>query len=532
MSPKIIICFIILFFISPAYASTTDNVWVAKHSGFITSDEPLSFENYIIKSRILDSTSATITIYKNQNQVDASDFNVNQFKSYDDVGVTLLGIKGVYSWIAISKLENRAVWRPIDRKLLNWGGRYQIDNYTISIETIGTQSVNLRISSSTMSETSAISKGGFKDYGNLRLSVKEINRTGIVELEFFTNKPPAIKAEISTDKGEYFPDDVANVKVAVEDVVNVVGVTLESSHLVEFIPDRYTATGTGARVFYSQITGLPANSTMTITAKIEQRDFYNHPYAATVCTDVLITPEVSIRKIVPQDTDDENVAVELHVYNSGLFNRSIRVHDTIPEELVKKEMDWNIELGPKKSTTLRYSVTPQGPGLYLLPPAIAQWDGQSSISKRMRMTMHMPYITLEKTAIINGSVTDVNIVISNKGDRRAEVKMKDSIPEGASLISGSTQWQDFLGAGKSATVEYSLQGTFETLPAAGATYRDVRGTVRQANSNIIEPIINKEMPLSSEQELLSFMAVSFAAIAGIISAAALFIYLVTRLRKG
>jgi hypothetical protein len=544
MSIRTILCFIILCFLPVASAGTFD-VWSARSSGFIKSNESLSFENYRIMAKVLDNTRAEITVYRDQNLIEKSEFNVNQFKKYDTVGVTLLGIKGDRAWISLSKLENRDIWRSVAQTQLKWGETYTIENYTFGIDTFGTDSVNLIISNKSMTETNTFPINDIKDIGNLRIAVRDINRTGLIDIEIFTSKPPAIKAEMSTDKNEYFPGETIQVltNISSDAVQNIVGIEMGSSQAAEILPETFSITGfDGTRSFHSRITQMPANSTITISATIETRDYSNDPYITTASKDVFIIPEISITKRVPPDTDDENVTIRLDINNSGSEKRSVHVHDMVPEELTKKELDWNIELGPNNSTTLTYEVIPKKPGLYFLSAATAQWDGHSSSSKRTKMNMHMPFMSLSKSSV-NGNVqTDVKLVITNTGDRPAQVKVSDKIPEGYPLTAGSTTWSGTLEAGGSTTLSYSLKGNAEILPEAVATYRDILGVTRSAQSNAIkagtadpaESSGKKESSTalkSDTSEIVSFMISSFAAIAGIIISVTLIAYLITEFKR-
>jgi len=541
MNIKIVICFIIICFFPVASAGTTD-AWTAKYSGFIKSGQSASFENYLIKPKIIDNSRAAISVYMSQALIETVDFNVNDFKKYGNIRITLLGIIGDYSWISVSKLENKDIYRPLTSRRLKWGEAYTIEDYTFNIDTFGSDSVNLIVSNKSVTQTIALSVGNLKDYGPFRISAREINSTGFIDLDFFTYKAAAINADISTDKNEYFPDEPVRVTVNISSDFpqNIAGIILESSVPVDIQPDNYSATGvSGAYSFHSQMTRFPANSSVSITAKIETRDYYNSPYTTTVSKDILVLPEVSIMKRPPLDPDDENVKVALYVYNAGLDKKSIHIHDSIPEELAAKELDWDIELGPKNSTNLTYYVAPQKPGLYFLPSAKAQWNGQSALSRRVKMTMHMPLISMTKTAVRANSQTDVKLVISNNGDRPAQVKVSDKMPQEYSLIGGDTAWSGNLEAGGSATISYSLKGGIEVLPAADATYRDMRGTIREAHSNPIEPkasdnIDKKEeaSPLSSKPyEIASFMISSFIAMAGVIVGVAMVAYLLTRFKR-
>ncbi|MCZ7399602.1 MAG: hypothetical protein O8C62_07990 [Candidatus Methanoperedens sp.] len=295
----------------------------------------------------------------------------------------------------------------------------------------------------------------------------------------------------------------------------------------------------GTKSFKSRITRLPPNSTIKLIAQVETRDYYNNARLLTVSKDIQITPNISIVKRIPEETDDENVPVELYVYNSGKDNKSISIHDAIPSGFTTgQQPDWNIELGYKKSTNLTYYITPQKPGKYELPSAIAIWDGQSSVSRVNYITVHMPYITMTKKAQNNGSLTDVELAISNTGDRPAIVMVLDKIPDVHPLVFGEAAWSGLIEGGDNVSIGYSLQGNIVSLPAANATYRDIRGTTRQARSNNIETkkAVSSDNPgetspiNAGRNEIIIFMVSSFLVIAAIIGSVAIAAYLITRFK--
>ncbi|MCX9073330.1 MAG: hypothetical protein OIN88_01540 [Candidatus Methanoperedens sp.] len=538
MNIRIVICFIIFFFLPLAAAGAADNVWAVRSSAFLKSNTSLSFEDYIIKARVLDDSKASVTIQRGGTLIETGEFYINDFKKYDSTGITLLGIKGDYSWVSVSKLENRDVWQQIAKTRLTWGESYTIEDHTVEIDTVGTDSVNLIISNKSTSAKELFVKDGFRDYDTLRLVVTDISRTGAVELEFFTNKVPQMKAEIITDKDEYFPDETIHVTVNAtgEAVQNVLGITLEASKQARIEPALFTAEGAKDTTFHSNISELPENSTLTLTAKIEVRDFYNRAYTVTASKDILVTPVVAIIKRVQADTDDENVPVQLYVYNFAREQKSVRILDSIPEDLNSQALDWNIELGPGNSTVLEYNITLKKPGLYILPAARAEWDGGSAVSRKVKITMHMPYLNMTKTAVLNDSQTQVKLVALNTGDRPAQVRITDKIPDGV-RVSGDTAWSGKLESGESTTISYSLQGEVSTLPAADATYRDIRGVMRTAQSNVVDNKGSHEekddtIPLNVlPNEMIIFMTLSFLATAGIIISAAAIAYAITRIRR-
>ncbi len=542
MNIKIVICFIIICFLPAASAVTTDRVWAAKTSGYIKLNESLAYENYLVKATAFGGSNASLAIYKDQSLIATGEFKVNEFRIYNGIGVTLLGIRGDYSWIALSKPEDRDIWTPLETTTLKWGDNYSIQDYSVSIDALGTNTVNLTISNKTISETGIFQKDGFKDFGNLRIAVRSINRTGFVELESLAFKPPEVKTEIITGKYEYYPDETVEVIINLtsDDTQNIAGIILDSNNPIKIQPDMFSISGIkGTKSFKSLITRLPPNSTIKLTAQVEIRGYYNNARLLTLSKDIQITPNISIAKYIPEETDDENVFVELYVYNSGKDNKSISVHDAIPSGFTAgQQPDWNIELGNKKSTNLTYYITPQKPGRYELPPAIARWDNQSSVSKTTGITVHMPFITMTKKAQNNRSLTDVELTISNSGDRPAMVTVSDKIPAAHPLVFGTSTWSGLIERGGNVSIGYSLQGNIESLPAANATYRDIRGTTRQAMSNNIEtkkafPSDNpgETSPINAgRNEIIIFMVSSFLIIAAIIGSVAIAAYLITKFK--
>lgn len=546
MNIKIVICFIIICLI-PAASADTGEVWVAKYSGFIESDQSVSFENYLIKPKTLDDTKSAITVYRNQALIETREFNVNDFKKYDNIRIYLLGIKGDYSWVSISKLQTKDVWRPLARTQLKWGDTYSIENYTFNIDTFESNSVNLIISNNSMVQTNTFSTNDSKDYEKLRIAVRDINRTGFIEFELFTSKAPEINADISTDKDEYFPNENVSVTINITsaDVQNIVGINIESNPSTEIKPEVFSTTGfKGAKSFQSLITQLPEDSAITINVNIETHDYFNNKYIVSRSKIINTTPFVSIIKRVPEETDEENVNVTIQVYNSGTTMENVSVFETIPEEFNLKPLSWRIGIEPGESVNLTYEISPQKPGQYIFPPATAKWKVYSTSSKRAVMNMHMPYISMTKTALSNKSQTDIELVISNTGDRPSKVNVSDNIPQGYSIVYGDAKWSKKLEGGESTAFQYSLQGNIETLPPADATYSDIHGIVRRVQSNAIEAgvkvkakdvnVINdtKAPALKVETyDIVSFMISSFIAIAGIIAGVALTIYLINTLKR-
>ncbi|MFA4958114.1 MAG: hypothetical protein WC556_14190 [Candidatus Methanoperedens sp.] len=537
MNIKIVICFIIICLISLASPGAAEKVWSAKSSGFINSNESLAFENFIVKAKVQNNTNSSLTIYKHNTLLDRKEFKVNELQQYNSVGITLIGINGNYSWIAFSKLEERTIWVPYGRATLKWGDTYSFENYSIGFKSLGKDSVNLSISGRNKTVMDIFMKNDSKDYDNMRLVVTEINRTGIIELEFFKYDTPKINAQIITDKEEYDSDETISVSINIigEKTLNIARIFLNSTNSVVFKPSDFTTTGiNGTNSFTSKIGELSAGSTIILNAKIEVYDYKNIAYLTTISKEVSVKPYISIVKRIQEETDEEKVQVELVVYNSGLNPTLVHIQDNV-SEINPRQMDWDIEVLPKKSSNVSYFINPQKPGTYQLPAATARWNGKMSLSNEATTIVHMPYIRMVKSAVNNQGMTDVELEIMNIGDRPANVTVNDIVPGDDLIASGKATWAGFLDPGKVDYVRYTLTGNASSLPAADATYRDILGTVRQAQSNTVEiqktpePKKADATPINAGQyEMMVFMISSFLVISGIIGSVAFIAYLITK----
>jgi len=537
MNIKIVICFIIIVYLLSASPGAADKVWSAKSSGFIDSNGSLAYENFLVKASVQNDTSSSLIIYKDMTPIEFKDFKVNEFKQYNSVGLTLLGIYGSNSWIAFSELEEKTLWAPSGRTTLKWGDTYSFENYSIGFESLGKESVTLVISGKNTTQTDIFMKNDSKDYDNMRLVVTEINRTGIIELGFFKYDPPKFEAQIITEKEEYDPEEIIllSINITSEKTLNIAHTIVYSTNAVVFKPSDFTATGiNGTRSFTSKIEKLAAGSTIIINANIEVRDYKNNAYFTTISKEVSIKPYISIQKRIQAETDEEKVQVELVVYNSGLNPTFVHIRDNV-SETSPRQMDWDIELGPKKSSNVSYYINPQKPGTYQLPAATVQWNGNIGFSNKATTTVHMPYIRMVKTAVIGQNMTYVELEIMNVGDRAANVVVNDKVPVDYLLASGNATWSGYLDAGKSAYIKYNLTGYAPFLPAGDATYLDVMGTRRKAQSNTIEiKKINESKKADATSlnagwyEMMVFMILSFLVISGIIGSVAFTAYLITK----
>ncbi len=524
---------IIILFLPAVCSGAAEKVWLSQSSGFVKQGGSLSLENYSLKVEALSSNKALITVYKGVNKIGSREYNVSESEQYDSIRVTLLRIEGEYAWISMSELKNIDVWILAGKKLLRWGERYHIENHTIEIATFNSSGVNLNISNHNVTKTDFFSEGDIRDYDSLRIAVKEINMTGFVRLEFFTNKKP-FQARLLSDNQVYFPDETPIVEVYISSKVvqNVVGIILDTMPPAVLNPKVFSASGLkGRQVYISRMSHLPENSTITINAKILSFDFHNNTSITTLSRNITITPIIGVKKLVPLDTDEDKIPVTLWLHNAGEHNVSINLQDTIPEELGGKTLNWSVMLEAKNSTNISYVIQPRKPGIYILPPAIARWNNHISLSKEVEMRVHMPYLHITKTKNNDGNNTHVVLDISNIGDRPALVTVFDDT-NGYLVTNGNTTWSGLLEAGKSFTLRYTLKGDANPLPPAKAIYRDMHGVLREARSNPVNDSRgggNNEVLLNVPPYIIiTSMILSFLVITSIMGGMVLIAYLAAR----
>ncbi len=201
----------------------------------------------------------------------------------------------------------------------------------------------------------------------------------------------------------------------------------------------------------------------------------------------------------------QNIAtVRVAVGNGGMFNvYNIHVTDTMNENFELKSntsLQWDIPmLKPGEEWGTTYSIKPLEASLsgFTIPAATAQFTVNnkpySASSNTVTVVVNGPKIILNKTVdrqVVNiGEDVTVTVSIDNIGSIATRAEVKDYLPDGVSLVSGSTNLPStFLELntpqGFSYTIRMNTEGNI-TLPAAVANYTGVeyRGTTRAVLSS-------------------------------------------------
>lgn len=196
--------------------------------------------------------------------------------------------------------------------------------------------------------------------------------------------------------------------------------------------------------------------------------------------------------------------VTVSVGNGGMFDvYNIHVTDKMNENFELKtntSLQWDVPLlKPGEERSWVYSIKPLEASLsgFTIPAATAQFTVNnkpySASSNTVTIVVNGPKIILNKTVnrqVVNLSEdVTVTVSINDVGDIATRAEVKDYLPDGVSLVSGSTNLPStFLELnapqGFSYTIRMNQEGNI-TLPAAVANYTGVeyRGTTRAVLSS-------------------------------------------------
>lgn len=268
-----------------------------------------------------------------------------------------------------------------------------------------------------------------------------------------------------------------------------------------------------------------------LSAEAKGYDIKNKEYTSSGSSSFTVTPQPDYFLISKSARDriylGENDTVKIVVANGGIYDiHDITVEDTMNENFELEEnssLRWNIPLlKPGQDWQTTYTMIPLRTNLdgFNLPEATAKFTvnnkPQKAYSEKTNVIVNGPIITLDKTvdkdiAYLNEDIT-VNVRINNIGDISTKVEVRDSLPEGVTLVSGKTSLGPiFLELDKPREFSYIIrsnnEGEIQLYPAI-ANFTDIvsRGTFRselRSDSPIIT-FIDK----SKEKSVLSEISTS------------------------
>ncbi len=334
---------------------------------------------------------------------------------------------------------------------------------------------------------------------------------------------PKLEVSVTTDKNAYtsYEDNIITAKITVtnsgEARIKNVDFSLDPGELklrggdVSQLHQYFNKLEKGSSQSFETILVVPElidQKSYTMSANAKGFDIKDIEYKASTSVSITVSPKqnyFTVGKAVRDRMYLQNTAmVRITVTNAGMYDAySIYITDSMSENFELKSntsLQWFIPvLKPTEWKDFDYSIKPLETNLngFTLPAASAQFTVNnkpySASSQTPTIVVNGPKIVLNKTvdkpaANLNEEVT-VTVSINNIGNIPTKAEVKDFLPEGASLVSGSTELKStFLELNTPQTFSYAVrmdrEGEIE-LPSAVANYTNVeyRGTTRSVLSS-------------------------------------------------
>lgn len=259
-------------------------------------------------------------------------------------------------------------------------------------------------------------------------------------------------------------------------------------------------------------------------------DLKGDRYRASSSEDLRVYSVVNVFKDVAPDINPDTDQFEMYIGQEFTVTLRIRnfaetpvtvneLKDGVPKSFslpVNQTLVWSdIEVGPESSTVVSYKLMPQATGTVDIPHPGANftWKAPGVASTQVSVekvvigsgTTHGPLVKVEKTlspsTLDLGENGTVTVEVKNEGDRAAQVKLTDSVPEGLSAPGELPARSEVLRGGESFSSTYEVRGTEEgnlTLPAAEVVYKDILGTKWRTFSG--KPILRVERIVEETDE--------------------------------
>lgn len=337
---------------------------------------------------------------------------------------------------------------------------------------------------------------------------------------------PALTVTVTADKTAYTSsnDRVIIAKVTIKNtgtaVIKNVDVNLNIGELkledgrTELLHNNYLSMAKGDSQTYSVVISVPklvSQKSYTLNAVAKGYDVKDIEYKSSGNLSLAVSPKpmdpprVTISKSIKNNIYlKDTVYVKITVGNGGTYDvYNIHVNDSMNgnfELKTNESLQWDPPmLKPGQEWSTSYPIKPlsASPTGFIIPAAAAQFtytNITSSISSQTtNVIVNGPQIVLNKTVNkakvnITEDVT-VTVSISNSGNIGTSAEVKDTLPAGASLVSGpislaSTYLEYNKPLGFSYIIRMDTDGNI-SLPAATATYTDVewRGAGRAVKSS-------------------------------------------------
>lgn len=355
------------------------------------------------------------------------------------------------------------------------------------------------------------------------------------EIELSPRGKPDLDVTIDTDKNEYSSADDT-------EIISYITLTNRGSadaFSVDLIVEVPLQAKTGLlKYYYPKIkNGESITETITFTlpisakdavysiaANVSAKDVKDLQYSIKPSKNISVTldPEwsMSLRKTTLEKiylTDSSMVSLTLK-NNGKLDIKNISIIDSVPKgfKLVSNvSLHWVTDIPAGGEWSFRYLVAPEVPNSrgIVFPVATAEFKIKKELygirSNQPRIIVHGPMVSLDKHTSVPeikpGDTVDVTVTAKNTGSTPTRIFIKDQLPEGTALISGTTSFEEFLEAGKEVSFSYTIKIDSEgvvNLPPATAQYFKLgnKGGKISTESKEVQVIIRHPEEISQTAE--------------------------------
>lgn len=325
------------------------------------------------------------------------------------------------------------------------------------------------------------------------------------QIELSPRGKPSLEATIDTDKNEYSSADDTEIISYITltnrgsaDALNVdLNIDTPLQAKTGLLKYHYPKIKNGESVTETITFTLPVSAkdmVYSIAANASANDVKELPYSIKSLKNisVAIDPEwsMSLRKTTLEKIYlTDSALVSLTLKNNGKLDiKNISIVDSVPRgfRLVSNvSLRWVTDIPAGGEWSYRYLMAPEVPNARgaVLPVATAEFKIKKELygirSNQPKIIVHGPIVSLEKRTSVPeikpGDTVAVTVNAKNTGSTPTRVFIKDQIPEGVGLISGTTSFEEFLEAGKEVSFSYTIkidsEGTVSLPPATAQYYK-------------------------------------------------------------
>ena len=436
-------------------------------------------------------------------------------------------------------------WESVKTVTLHWGDSYTVDNYVITADDFNKDGYAyitiykdnkymtagaLKLSDELIYRDTA-SGDDIKVFASA-LSLKVDSWTGnlvdpTAKLQIYRRGLPDLEVTVDIEKDSYDPTRLSTPRYIEGNVtiknagdaeasnialnIDTAGLKLADGKLTQTISSLEKGESGKPLAFSLEIPMLWDEEDFKIVAQATAYDINGEKHIFNGTKTITIEPksEIILTKTCKEEIYmDETAYVSLILRNTGAYAlNSVLLSDPQTDDL---ELQGNVETektisvnAQETDTVLEYALKPIKPGKFTLPKATASFtvDGKKYTfeSDAPVIQINGPYIVLEKkvnaSSFNPGDNVLVTVSMKNEGNRDANVKITETVPEGTSFVSGIMTFDDVVNDKSTQKFSYVLKLENEDdmkLPATSAKFTDLEGYKGEKTSNMPEITLKGE----------------------------------------